>query len=247
MKLTLHARTGEYKSTCKRRTTQPGPPVERGKISCDTHSSVASITRPISALMFETCSPHHAPVTRAHIPLLPDASHKPSFDIRCSPDGRAHTSACLCCVVCHNPKELARVTSSVELHDYPFHKAPTVCRAEARNTQDRMAQSATHPCVDQETDATLTSHSSSEVTLDAFLVAHITIAHHTDMASTGQQILALTCHSVSYLVQRCHQASNSFAAREWLISVYSQKATPCGSEDWRGSGKVKEGQQISTE
>ena len=246
MKLTLHARTGEYKATCKRRTAQPGPPVERGRISCDTHSSVASITRPISALMFETCSPHHAPVTRAHIPLLPDASRKPSFDIRRSPDGRAHTSACLCCGVCHNPKELARVTSSVELHDYPFHKAPTVCRAGARNTQDRMAQSATHPCVDQETDATRTSHSSSEVTLDAFLVAHITIAHHTDVASTGQQYPS-TDMPLRLIPRAKAPPGEQLAAREWLISVYSQKATPCGSEDWRGSGKVKEGQQISTE
>ena len=62
------------------------------------------------------------------------------------------------------------MTSSVQLHDYPFRKAPTLHRAEARNTQDRMAQSATHPRVDQETDAAPTIHSSSEVTVTASLV-----------------------------------------------------------------------------
>jgi hypothetical protein len=137
----------------------------------DMYSSVASINRPIGVLIFETCSPHGEPVTCAHSPLLPDASDKPSFDTQSSPDGRAHTAACLCCAVCHNPKELARVTSSVQLHDHSFYKAPTLCRAGVRNTQDRMAQSATHPCVDQETDAAPTIHSSSEVTVTAFLVA----------------------------------------------------------------------------
>ena len=175
--------------------------------------------------MFGTCRPHDVPVTSARIPLLPDASHKPSFDTQCSPDGRAHTFACLCCFVFHDPKELARVISSVELHDHSSHKAPTVCRAEARNNQDRMGQSATHPCVDQETDATPTIHSSSEVTLNAFLVARMTITNHTDMASTGRRYPS-TDMPIRLMPRAKAPPGEQFVwAREWLISAYSQKPT----------------------
>jgi hypothetical protein len=50
-----------------------------------------------------------------------------------------------------------------------------------------MGQSATHACVGQETDATLTIHSSSEGTLHACLIARITITDYTYVAFTGQK------------------------------------------------------------
>jgi hypothetical protein len=110
-----------------------------------------------------------------------------------------------------------------------------------------MAQSATHPCVDQETDATLTIHSSSEVALDAFLGARTTIANHTDMASTGKKHPSTDMPTRLMPRPKAQLTEQFFAAQKWIISVYSQKATPCGSVGWRDSGIVKQGQQTSTE
>jgi hypothetical protein len=107
-----------------------------------------------------------------------------------------------------------------------------------------MEQSATHPCVDQETDATPTIHSSSEVTLNAFLVLPMAIANHTDMASTGRKYPS-TDMPIRLMPRAKAPSGEQFVwAREWLNSVYSQKTTPYGSVDWRGSGKVKEAQSI---
>jgi hypothetical protein len=108
-----------------------------------------------------------------------------------------------------------------------------------------MAQSAAHPCVDQETDATLTIHSSSEVTLDVFLAARTTTANHTDMASTSKKHPSTAMPTRLMPRPKAQPTEQFFAAQKWVISVYSQKATPCGPVAWRGSGKVKEAQPIN--
>ena len=192
--------------------------------------------------MFGTCTQHAAPVTCARIPSLPDASHKPSFDIQCSPDARAHTSAFLCCCVFRNPTVPARATSSVELHDHSSRKVPTACRAEPRNTRDQVAQPATHPCVDRETDATPTIHSSSELTLNAFIVARITVTNHTNTASTGKQHPSTDMPTRLMPRRKAPPGEQSFTTRKWLNSVYSQKTSLCRSAACRSSGKVKEAQ-----
>jgi len=153
-------------------------------------------------------------------------------------------SSCLTGNTEHNQNGVLRSMPSVQLRDFPSPMAPAVCSDEARNTQDQLGQSAPHPCLDQETDTTLTIHSSSEPTLGPFLVARLTITNHTDMPSTGRKYPNTHMPIRLMPCAKAPTGERSFAARKWLISLYSQKATPCGLVVWRGSGKVKEAQRI---
>jgi hypothetical protein len=110
-----------------------------------------------------------------------------------------------------------------------------------------MGQSATHPCADQETDATLTIHSSSEITLDASLCARMTITHHTDAAFASQEYPNTDMPTRLMPCAKALPVEQAFPSRKWLISLSSQKATPSGSVAWRDSEMVKDGQQRAKE